>query len=89
MGTESMQVDNTHIKMDTKENPFVGYRISIVGNITTQSSSNDEEEAKEKKRQVEEKKKDEEKRKRQEEEERNKKTKEVYELKQKWKIVMQ
>ena len=33
IGTESMQVDNTHITIDAKKNPFVEYGTNIVGNV--------------------------------------------------------
>ena len=49
MGTESMQVDSTHITMDTKENLFVAYGKNCVGNITSYTSSDDEEEEKKRK----------------------------------------
>ena len=42
MGSESMQVNSTHIIFDTKENPFTTYNQTIIGNITTYSSSNDD-----------------------------------------------
>ena len=58
MGTESMQIDSTHIFVDTKENPFATFKTTIVGNITAYSSLDEEEEATTKK-QVEEKRKEE------------------------------
>lgn len=51
MGTESMQVDSTHITIDMKENIFVGFGANIVGNIhiiTSYSSSDEDEEEKKK-----------------------------------------
>lgn len=48
MGIESMQVNSAWITMDIKENPFVAFSQSIVGNITSYSSSDDEEEEKKK-----------------------------------------
>ena len=50
MGTEFMQVDSTHITVDTKENPFMTYGENIFGNIIAYTSSDDEEEEKKKKR---------------------------------------
>ena len=58
MDTILMQVDSTHITINTKENPFTAYGKTIVGNITTYNNS-DEEEEEEKKKQAKEKRKEE------------------------------
>ena len=49
-----MQVDSTHITVDDKENPFLSYGTTIVGNITAYTSFDDEAEEEERKKHVEE-----------------------------------
>ena len=96
-----MQVDSTHIIVDEKQNPFVGYRSPIVGNHIDYSSSDEDTKEEKKMKQEEEKKREEgihklreEEKMREEEKKRiegehRKKLEDDFELKNRCKIVMQ
>ena len=54
MGIESMQVDSTHIIMDTKENTFATYGTTVVGNITSYTRFDEEDKEEEERKRNEE-----------------------------------